>query len=137
VILYRKEDVARRVKALTGGEGIPVVYDAIGKDTFEASLSSLKVRGVLVSYGTASGPVPPFNIFELNPRGSLYITSAGLAWYTRSRTELMERASELIGMVASGEIVVPVIQRFALEDAANAREALEGRSTVGGSVLAI
>jgi len=135
VILYRKEDVARRVKALTGGEGVPVVYDAVGKDTFEASLSSLKVRGVLVSYGTASGPVPPFNIFELNPRGSLYITSAGLAWYTRSRTELMERASELIGMVASGEIVVPVIQRFALEEAANAHKALEGRLTVGGSIL--
>jgi len=137
VILYRKEDVARRVKALTGGEGVPVVYDAVGKDTFEASLTSLKVRGVLVSYGTASGPVPPFNIFELNPRGSLYITSAGLAWYTRSRTELMERASDLIGMVATGEIVVPVIQRFALEEAANAHKALEARSTVGGSILVV
>ena len=137
VILYRKEDVARRVKALTGGEGVPVVYDAVGKDTFEASLSSLKVRGVLVSYGTASGPVPPFNVFELNPRGSLYITSAGLAWYTRSRAELIERASELIGMVATGDIVVPVRQQFSLEDAADAHRALEGRSTVGGSVLAI
>ena len=137
VILYRKEDVARRVKALTGGEGVPVVYDAVGKDTFEASLSSLKVRGVLVSYGTASGPVPPFNIFELNPRGSLYITSAGLAWYTRSRAELMERASELIGMVATGDIVVPVRQRFSLEDTADAHRALEGRFTVGGSVLTL
>ena len=137
VILYRKEDVARRVKALTGGEGVPVVYDAVGKDTFEASLSSLKVRGVLVSYGTASGPIPPFNIFELNPRGSLYITSAGLAWYTRSRAELMERASELIGMIATGDIVVPVLQRFALEEAANAHKALEGRSTVGGSILVV
>jgi len=135
VILYRKEDVARRVKALTGGEGVPVVYDAVGKDTFEASLSSLKVRGVLVSYGTASGPVPPFNVFELNPRGSLYITSAGLAWYTRSRAELIERASELIGMVATGDIVVPVRQQFSLEDAADAHRALEGRSTAGGSVL--
>ncbi len=137
VILYQKEDVAKRVKDLTGGEGVPVAYDAVGKDTFEASLSSLKVRGVLVSYGTASGPVPPFNIFELNPRGSLYITSAGLAWYTRSRAELMERASELIGMVATGDIVVPVRQRFSLEDTADAHRALEGRFTVGGSVLTL
>jgi NADPH2:quinone reductase len=137
VVIYGKEDVAQRVKALTGGEGVPVVYDAVGKDTFEASLASLKVRGVLVSYGTASGPIPPFNIFELNPRGSLYITSAGLAWYTRSRAELMERASELIGMVATGDIIVPVRQRFSLEDAADAHRALEGRATVGGSVLTL
>ncbi len=136
-ILYRKEDVAARVKALTGGEGAPVVFDAVGKDTFDGSLSSLCVRGTLVSYGTASGPVPPFNIFELNPRGSLYVTSAGLAWYTRSRAELLERASELVGLVATGALKTPIQQSWPLEDAAEAHRALEGRRTSGLSVLTL
>lgn len=137
VILYRKEDVATRVKALTGGEGAPVVFDAVGKDTFEGSLASLRVRGALVCYGTASGPIPPFNIFELNPRGSLYVTSAGLAWYTRSRAELLERASELVGLVATGALKTPVRQSWPLEDAAEAHRALEGRRTSGLSVLTL
>ncbi|MEQ9126212.1 MAG: quinone oxidoreductase, partial [Alphaproteobacteria bacterium] len=118
VIDYGREDVAARVRALTGGEGVPVVFDAVGKDTFEASLQSLMVRGTLVSYGTASGPVPPFNIFELNPRGSLYVTSAGLAWYTRSRTELLARAADLVGQVATGALRIPIRQQWPLEEAA-------------------
>jgi len=137
VVDYGKEDVAARVRALTGGEGVPVVFDAVGKDTFEASLQSLMVRGTLVSYGTASGPVPPFNIFELNPRGSLYVTSAGLAWYTRSRTELLARAADLVGQVATGALRIPIRQQWPLEDAAEAHRALEGRRTSGVSVLTI
>ena len=137
VVIYGKEDVAARVRALTGGEGVPVVFDAVGKDTFQASLDSLQVRGTLVSFGTASGPIPPFNIFELNPRGSLYVTSAGLAWYTRSRTELLERASELVGLVATGAIKVPIRQQWPLEDAAEAHRALEGRRTSGMTVLTL
>ena len=83
IIRYDHEDVAARVRALTGGEGVPVVFDGVGKDTYEASLKSLKVRGTLVCYGTASGKIPPFDLFQLNIMGSLYVTSAGLAWYTR------------------------------------------------------
>lgn len=137
VIQYGRDDVAACVKALTGGEGVPVVFDGVGKDTFEASLDSLMVRGTLVSYGTASGPTPPFNLFELNPRGSLYVTSAGLAWYTRSRAELMERASELVGLVATGALKVPVLQQWPLEEAASAHKALEARQTTGMTVLTI
>jgi NADPH2:quinone reductase len=137
VVIYGREDVARKVRALTGGEGVPVVFDAVGKDTFEASLNSLQVRGMLVAFGTASGPVPPFNLFELNPRGSLYVTSAGLAWYTRSRAELLQRAGELVGLVASGRLKVPVRQQWPLAEAAAAHNALEGRATTGMTVLTI
>ena len=137
VIQYGREDVAGQVRALTGGEGVPVVFDAVGKDTFEASLDSLMVRGTLVSFGTASGPTPPFNLFDLNPRGSLYVTSAGLAWYTRSRAELMQRAGELVGLVASGALKVPVRQQWPLAEAAAAHRALEKRATTGMTVLTI
>jgi NADPH:quinone reductase len=135
VIQYGREDVAARVKSLTGGEGVPVVFDAVGKDTFEASLDSLKVRGTLVSFGTASGPTPPFSLFDLNVRGSLFVTSAGLAWYTRSRPELLQRAAELIDVVTRGAVKVPVMQKFPLAQAADAHRALEGRATTGMTVL--
>lgn len=135
VVQYGRENVAERARALTGGEGVAAVFDAVGKDTFDASLDSLRVRGTLVCFGTASGPIPPFNIFELNPRGSLFITSAGLAWYTRSRAELMTRAADLVARVATRELKVPVLQQWALTDAAQAHRALEGRSTSGMSVL--
>ncbi len=135
VIQYGGEDVAQRVRALTGGEGVPVVFDAVGRDTFQASLASLRVRGMLVSYGTASGPIPPFDLFNLNSMGSLYVTSAGLAWYTRSRAELLQRAGELIDVVARGAVKVPVRQQWPLAEAAEAHRALEGRATSGMSVL--
>ena len=135
VIQYGREDVAARVKSLTGGEGVPVVFDAVGKDTFEASLNSLRIRGTLVSFGTASGPTPPFNLFDLNVRGSLFVTSAGLAWYTRSRAELLQRAAELIDLVARGVVRVPVMQQYPLAQAADAHRALEGRATTGMTVL--
>jgi NADPH2:quinone reductase len=135
VIQYDRQDVAARVRALTGGEGVPVVFDAVGKDTFEASLSSLAVRGTLVAFGTASGPTPPLNLFELNRRGSLYVTSAGLAWYTRSRAELLQRAGELVSLVARGVLKVPIHQQWPLDQAADAHRALENRQTTAMSVL--
>ena len=111
------------------------VFDSVGKDTYQASLESLQVRGMLVSYGSASGPIPPFNLFNLNTMGSLYATSAGLAWYTRSRPELLERAGELVDLVCRGVLSVPVNQKYALKDAAEAHRALESRITTGATVL--
>jgi NADPH2:quinone reductase len=135
VIQYRTEDVAARVRALTGGEGVPVVFDGVGKDTYRSSLKSLRVRGTLVTYGTASGKIPPFDLFDLNIMGSLYVTSAGLAWYTRSRAELLERGGELVNLLSRGKISVPVCQQWPLADAAEAHRAVEARETLGMSVL--
>jgi len=135
VLRYDREDVPARVRALTAGEGVPVVYDAVGATTFEMSLACLKVRGMLVSYGTASGPIPPFDLFRLNRMGSLYVTSAGLGWYTRTRPELLERSAELLDLVLRGVLKVPVLQRWPLAGAAEAHRALQGRATAGMSVL--
>lgn len=135
VIVAGREDIADRVRTLTGGEGVPVAFDSVGKDTYQASLESLRVRGMLVSFGSASGAIPPFNLFNLNSMGSLYVTSAGLAWYTRSRAELLERAGELIDLVCRGVLSVPVHQQWALTEAAEAHRALEARATTGMSVL--
>ncbi|MEX0406842.1 quinone oxidoreductase [Aquibium sp. LZ166] len=126
---------AERVRQLTAGEGVPVVFDGVGRDTFEASLNSLRPRGTLVSFGTASGPVPPFDLFTLNRLGSLSITSAAFAWFVRSRAELLSRASDLMDVVLRGAIKVQVNQTFALADAAEAHRALESRNTQGASVL--
>jgi NADPH:quinone reductase len=134
-ILYREEDVPARVKALTAGEGVPVVFDAVGRDTLEMSLASLRTHGRLVSYGTASGPTPPFDLFRLNPLGSLSIASVGLAWYLRSRTELLARAADLLDVVLRGAVKVPVRQTWPLAQAAEAHRALEGRVTTGSIVL--
>jgi len=135
VIVSAIEDIAGRVRQLTGGDGVPVVYDGVGRDTFEASLHSLRPRGLLVSFGTASGPVPPFNLFDLNRLGSLSVTSAAFAWFMRSRAELMMRASELLDVVLRGAVRIKVEQTFRLADAAEAHRALEERRTRGASVL--
>lgn len=135
VIVAGKDDVADRARALTGGEGVAAVYDSVGRDTYQASLESLRVRGMLVSFGSASGPIPPFDLFNLNSMGSLYVTSAGLAWYTRSRPELLERAGELIDLVCRGVLTVPVNQQWPLSEAAEAHRAMEARATTGISVL--
>lgn len=134
-VLLAGEEVARRVRQLTGGEGVPVVFDAVGKDTFETSLHCLRPRGTLVSFGTASGPVPPFDLFLLNKLGSLSITSAAFAWFFRSEAELLSRASDLFDVVLRGAVSVPVNRTFALADAAEAHRAIEGRKTSGASVL--
>jgi len=130
-----EDDVPARVRALTAGEGVPVVFDAVGKDTFDMSLACLRVRGTLVSFGTASGKVPPFDLFKLNLMGSLSITSAAFAFFVRSRPELLERARDLIDVVLRGVVKIQVNQEFRLADAAEAHRALEARQTRGASVL--
>ena len=135
VILYRDEDVAARVKEITGGKGVPVAYDAVGKDTFEGTLASLGRRGLFVSYGNASGPVPAFEPLRLMRGGSLFLTRPTLYDYTATPEELDESASALFAMLASGKLRVEIGQRFKLADARAAHEALENRSTIGASVL--
>ena len=134
-ILYTKEDVVARVRELTGGAGLPVVYDGVGAATFEQSLQCLRRRGLVVSYGTASGLIPPFDLFRLNRMGSLYVTSAGLADYTHTRAELVERANDLFAVVQSGAVRVEIRQRYPLAEAARAHRDLEGRRTIGSSIL--
>jgi NADPH:quinone reductase len=135
VLISGRDDIPKRVRQLTGGEGVPVVFDAVGKDTFEASLQSLRPRGMLVSFGTASGPVPPFDLFVLNKLGSLSVTSAAFAWFFRSREELLERASDLFDVVLRGAVTIRVNQKYPLADAVAAHTALETRKTRGASVL--
>jgi NADPH:quinone reductase-like Zn-dependent oxidoreductase len=137
VILYGEEDVAARVRELTGGEGVPVVYDSVGKDTFQASLKSLKRRGLFVSFGTASGPVPSFDLLQLALNGSLYITRPALADYIADPVERAELAGELFGHVGSGRIRIEVNQHYALSDAVKAHQDLEGRRTTGSSIFVI
>ena len=134
VILYRQEDVAERVKALTGGEGVRVVYDGVGADTFEASLASLGRRGVLVTYGNASGPAPAFAPLKLM-RGSLYVTRPTLFDYVATTEELDESAGALFKVLTSGDVKIEIGQEFPLAEARRAHEALEGRATVGSTLL--
>jgi len=134
VVLYRSEDVASRVKALTDGEGVRVAYDGVGADTFEASLASLGRRGVLVTYGNASGPAPAFAPLKL-VRGSLYVTRPTLFDYVITTEELDESASALFHVLSSGDVKIQIGQEFALADVRAAHEALEGRATVGSTLL--
>jgi NADPH2:quinone reductase len=126
---------AARCRALTGGAGVDVVYDSIGKDTFEGSLACLRPRGLLVSFGNASGPPPAVDPLELSRRGSLYLTRPTLQDYVREREELVEAAETLFGLLASGALVATVGQRYPLREAAEAHRALEGRRTHGSTVL--
>ena len=135
VIVSAEEDVAARVRALTRGVGVPVVYDSVGRDTFETSLRCLAPHGMLVSFGTSSGRAPPFEIFQLNRLGSLYVTSPGFAWFVRTREELLDRAADLFSVVLSGAVRVQPPKRYALADAATAHRDLEARRTSGASVL--
>ena len=135
VIVSDREDIVDRVRALTDGEGVPVVYDSVGRDTFDASLRCLRPHGLLASYGSASGPVPPFDLFELNKLGSLYVTSAAFYWHLRTREALLARAADLIDVVRAGHVTIPINQRFPLDQAAAAHTALESRATSGMTVL--
>ena len=134
-INYNKENFVERVKELTGGKGVPVVYDSIGKDTFTGSLDCLAPLGMMVSYGSASGPVPPFTLNELASRGSLFITRPTLFTYTAERDNLELMASELFGMVVNGKIKIDINQRYALKDVAQAHIDLESRKTTGSTIL--
>ena len=133
-IVYTREDVAKRVRDITGGQGVPVVYDSVGKDTLEASLNSLAVRGTLVSNGTSSGPVV-IDTMQLAAKGSLWVTRPAMMHYAMPRAHLLEMADELFSLVLSGKIVSEPRQIFALEQAADAHRALEGRATAGATIL--
>jgi NADPH2:quinone reductase len=135
VILYREEDVAARVREITGGAGVPVAYDSVGRDTFEATLASLARRGLFVSYGNASGAVPAFEPLRLSRAGSLFFTRPTLVDYTATRAELEASAGALFAMIAAGKLQIEIGQRFRLADARRAHEALQGRQTIGASVL--
>jgi NADPH2:quinone reductase len=137
IVYYNREDVAKRVRELTNGVGVNVVFDSVGKDTFEASLDSLRRRGLMVCVGTASGPIPPFNPQILAMKGSLYLTRPALADYIADPAEKNELAGEIFGHVAAGRIRIELNQRYALEDAVQAHRDLESRKTTGSSVFVI
>jgi NADPH2:quinone reductase len=134
VILYRDEDVAERVRKITGGEGVRVVYDGVGADTFEGSLASLGRRGLLATYGNASGPAPPFAPLRLL-RGSLYVTRPTLFDYFSTTEELDESTTALFEALKSGAVKVEIGQEFPLAETRKAHEALEGRATTGSTLL--
>ena len=135
VINYNKENFVERVKEITGGKGVPVVYDSIGKDTFLGSLDCLSPLGMMVSYGSASGPVPPFSVNELASRGSLFITRPTLFTYTAQRSDLEAMSADLFQMVDSGKVKIEINQRYALKDVQQAHRDLESRKTTGSTIL--
>lgn len=134
-IVYTREDFVERVRTLTDGKGVPVVYDSVGQATFAGSLDCLRPRGVLVLFGQSSGPVAPFDPGVLAAKGSLYLTRPTLFTYTAARTDLLASAEELFEAVRSGGVRIEVRQTFALREAADAHRALEARRTTGSSVL--
>ncbi|MQY37924.1 Quinone oxidoreductase 1 [Streptomyces sp. RB17] len=135
VILYRHENVAEKVRELTDGAGVPLVLDSVGKDTFAGSLASLSRRGLLVCFGTASGPVPPIDAMQLAVHGSLFVTRPALADYIADPAERDALAGELFEHVATGRIKIEINQRYALEDAEQAHRDLESGRTTGSSVF--
>jgi NADPH2:quinone reductase len=135
VLVYGQDNIPERVKALTGGKGAPVVYDSVGKATFEDSLSSLARRGMLVSFGNASGPAPAIEPLRLSRGGSLFLTRPTLFDYIATTEELDESAGALFEMISSGKIRIEIGQRFPLEQVRQAHEALEGRKTTGSTVI--
>ncbi|MCZ7833283.1 quinone oxidoreductase [Atlantibacter hermannii] len=137
VINYKEENIVERLREITGGKKVRVVYDSVGKETWEASLDCLQRRGLMVSFGNASGPVTGVNLGILNQKGSLFVTRPSLNGYVTNRAELEEASNELFSLIASGVIKVDVApeQRFALKDAQKAHETLESRATQGSSLL--
>jgi NADPH2:quinone reductase len=135
VINYNKENFVERVKDLTGGKGVDVVYDSVGKDTFEGSLNCLRPRGMIVCFGQSSGPVPPFDLSVLSRKGSLYLTRPTLFTYIAGREALERSANELFDIVATGAVSIKIGQTYALKDAATAHRDLEARKTTGTTVL--
>ena len=136
-IVYTREDFAVRVKEITKGAGVPVVYDSVGKDTFSRSLDCLRPMGLMVSFGQSSGPVPPLDLGVLSAKGSLFVTRPTLLTYTAKREDLLASANALFGVVASGAVRIEVNQTFPLRRAADAHRALEERKTTGSTVLLI
>jgi NADPH2:quinone reductase len=135
VIDYTKDDIVAEVKKITKGKGVPVVFDGVGKDTWNASLDCLQPRGLMVSFGNASGAVPPVALGILNTKGSLYVTRPSLGAYTATRAELEASAKSLFKMVKSGKVKIAIDQRYPLGEAAQAHIDLESRKTTGQTVL--
>ena len=135
IIFYTREEVPPAVKRLTNGRGVEVVYDSVGKATFEGSLGSLAPRGMLVAFGQSSGAVPPFDVLKLSRGGSLFLTRPTLVHYTATRAELRQRAKDLFEWVNDGKLNVHIDRRVPLAQAADAHRALEGRVTVGKVLL--
>lgn len=135
VINYATEDFPRRVREITAGAGVAVVYDGVGKDTFSGSLDCLRPMGMMVTYGNASGPVPPLDLLQLTQKGSLYVTRPTLMQYTARREDLQAFAAELFAVVAAGQVRIEINQRYALAAAANAQRDLEARRTTGSTIL--
>jgi NADPH2:quinone reductase len=134
-LVHGQDDIAKRVRELTGGRGVPVVYDSIGKDTFMASLDALAPLGLLVSFGQSSGVVPPFDLRVLSDKGSLYVTRPSLRTYAAKRDDLIEGAEALFEIITGGKVKVEIGATFPLRDAAEAHRALEGRRTTGSVIL--
>ncbi len=134
-VIYTREDFSARVRELTDGKLLPVVYDSVGKDTFAKSLDCLSPFGMMVVYGNASGPVPPFDIGQLAAKGSLFLTRPTLATYTAKRDDLIASANDLFDVVEKGIVKIEINQRFPLAEAAAAHTALEARKTTGSTLL--
>ena len=135
VINYSTENFVEKVKAITGGKGVPVVYDGVGKTTWEGSLDCLSPRGLMVTFGNASGPVAPVNLGILSAKGSLYVTRPTLGTYIATRAELVERSKALFDVVLSGKVKIETTARYKLADAAQAHRDLESRKTTGSVIL--
>ena len=135
VINYSTENFVERVKELTKGKKLPVVYDAVGKSTWDGSLDCLQPRGLMVSFGNASGAVPPQNLGILSAKGSLYVTRPTLATYIAARADLVKRSTDLFNVVKSGAVKIETTARYKLDEAANAHRDLEGRKTTGSVIL--
>ena len=135
IILYTKSDFETETKRLTGGKGVDVVYDSVGKTTFEKGLNILRPRGMMVLYGGSSGAVPPFDLIQLSAKGSLFVTRPKLGDYVITREELLSRAEAVLGMIAAGKLKLRAEHIYKLEDAAQAHRDLEGRKTTGKLLL--
>jgi NADPH2:quinone reductase len=135
VVVTPRENLVERVRSITGGKGVPVVYDGVGKDTFMMSLDCLSPMGLMVSFGNASGPVPPFNPIILSQKGSLFLTRPTLQHYTTSRGDLLRASRDLFAVVKSGAVRISINQSYPLRDAARAHADLEARKTTGSTVL--
>ncbi|HET8534236.1 MAG TPA: zinc-binding dehydrogenase, partial [Sphingomicrobium sp.] len=134
---YTKQDFAAEVDKLTAGQKLPVVYDSIGRTTFMKSLDCLRSRGLMVSFGNASGPVDPFSPLVLSQKGSLFLTRPTLFNYVATRPELEEAANDLFAVVRSGKVKIEVKQRYPLTEAAEAHRALEARETTGSTIFTV
>ena len=137
IILYTRQDFEAEARRLTGGRGVDVVFDSVGRTTFDKSLGSLRPRGTLALFGQSSGPVPPFDPNILNGKGSLYLTRPSLGFYVQTREELLWRAGDVLDWIDAGKLKLRIDRTYPLADAAAAHRALEGRHTSGKLVLSV